>query len=242
MAYISIAIYPPTTALISNNSLLRKCEMGDNWAGCGDGSVDVDGSSTRLGCRLSSTEFLLKSLALLFIEWAFSPGQGHISNSSEVATIATGRSLTTSTLKLVGVTFFFRPSAGHPPSYPWFGIHVPLPPCLQLAVLSYVIALVSSLTSAKTRSCPTHSTQNGALFNWTTQGPPPILRVLGDFLYILLLWARLQHLRLSSPDDELITLSFCRVNDAENLRHRINSNCCLWGCDRHKLTGSHDYT
>ena len=26
------------------------------------------------------------------------------------------------------VTFFFWPSAGPPPSYPWFGIHVPLPP------------------------------------------------------------------------------------------------------------------
>ena len=53
-------------------------------------------------------------------------------------------------------------------------------------------------------------------------------------------------------DDELITLLFCRANDAENLRHRINSNCCLRGCDLKtvqyilvtdiKLTGSHDYT
>ena len=33
-AYISMAwnaIYPPTTDLICNNSLLRKCEIGDNW-------------------------------------------------------------------------------------------------------------------------------------------------------------------------------------------------------------------
>ena len=85
---------------------LKRCAepLGLGWRG--NGSVDVD-SSTRFGCCLSSTEFLLKSLALLFVVWAFSPGQGHISNSSEVATIATGRSLTTSTLKLVGVTFFF---------------------------------------------------------------------------------------------------------------------------------------
>ena len=85
---------------------LKRCADPLGLGRRGDGSVDVDGSSTRFGCRLSSTEFLLKSLALLFIVWAFSPGQGHISNSSEVATIATGRSLTTSTLKLVGVTFF----------------------------------------------------------------------------------------------------------------------------------------
>ena len=107
---------------------LKRCAEPLGLGRRGDGSVDVDGSSTRFGCRLSSREFLLKRLALLFVVWTFSPGQGHISNSSEVATIATGRSLTTSTLKLVGVTFFFRPSAGHPPSYPWFRIHVPLPP------------------------------------------------------------------------------------------------------------------
>ena len=75
----------------------------------------MDRSSTRFGCHLSLTEFLLKSLALLFMVWAFSPGQGHISNSSEAATIATGRSLTTSTLR---VTFFFSAFGQTPPLLP----------------------------------------------------------------------------------------------------------------------------
>ena len=56
-------------------------------------TVVVQGLDHQLSIPLSSTEFLqnssegllLKSLALLFVVWAFSPGHGHISNSSEVA-------------------------------------------------------------------------------------------------------------------------------------------------------------
>ena len=110
---------------------LKRCAEPLGLGRRGDGSVDVDGNSTRFGCRLSSTEFLLKSLALLFIAWAFSPGQGHISNSFEVATVPQLQQAGRWPLppsNWWGSLFFFRPSAGHPPSYPWFGIHVPLPP------------------------------------------------------------------------------------------------------------------
>ena len=66
---------------------LKRCAEPLSLGQRGDRSVDVGGNRTRFGCRLSSTEFLLKSSALLFVVWAFSPGQGHISNSFEVATV-----------------------------------------------------------------------------------------------------------------------------------------------------------
>ena len=111
----------------------------------------------------------------------------------------------------------------------------------HLAVLSAVVALFSSLRSTKTRSMSDALDSLRHIKSpWTTSWPPPILRALGDCLYILLLWARFQHLRLSTPDDEPITLSFCRV---ETLKYRIKTVVCGVVTDfTVKLTGSHGYT
>ena len=106
---------------------------------CGDGSVDaVQGldhqhSAFNTVChqwnsfrRSPSEEFGITVHSVCILTGT----QTHL-KLIQSCTIATGGSLTTSTLKLVGVTFFLafdRP----PPSYPWFGIHVPLPPCCDM--------------------------------------------------------------------------------------------------------------
>ena len=76
----------------------------------GDGSVDVDGSSTRFGCRLSSTEEFFRNPSEEF-------GIAVRSVGILTRTRTHLRSLTTSTPELVGVTFFFglRPT---PPLLP----------------------------------------------------------------------------------------------------------------------------
>ena len=81
--------------LISSKRYAEPLSLGQH----GDGSVSMEGNSTRFGpsaldaiCQSQWNSVriegvFLKSLAWLFIVWAFSPGHRHILNSSEVASV-----------------------------------------------------------------------------------------------------------------------------------------------------------
>ena len=122
----------------------KRCAEPLSLGQCGDRSVDVDGSkawtTVSFQYRLLSMEFLqnfsegvlLKSLALLFVVWAFSLGHGHISNSSIVAQLQQADRWPLPPSNWWGSLFFgLWPT---PPSYPWFRIHIPLPPCVGAAL------------------------------------------------------------------------------------------------------------
>ena len=71
----------------------------------------------------------------------------------EPSEVSLGTSMTTSAIKIGVVTFFFWPSAGHPPSDPWFGILVPPPPWCSLSYCSLLFSPPSIPLSQTIKWC-----------------------------------------------------------------------------------------